>query len=469
MRRYGAAGASNDYIDMNILKKIWGVIMDFFTLKKLALDKNSGSIISASMEEHINLWGQILTGKAPWNKEARCCGVIDGIAGAISDPVSEEMKVTSDNERLQESMDDLTSRATDIVAFMALCGGCVVRPVYANSQLKYELVRLGNYIPVSYDLDGTLTGAVITKEFEEKGKNYILVEKHNWDGRDHHVQLMLYDITGGGDYKQRSLESTEKTAGLTPEYTYENVDRPFLVEFRNRKTNNIDGSNIPVSIYAGRENLLEDADRQYKRLNWEQEAGEKIVFASHDLFRARQGEEGIRITPKLQKLLVKVSDAGTEEKIQEYSPALRTAEQVQAFQEILRRIEISCKLGKGTLSNLEDSRMTATQYQGGKKVLYTTVDSFESELEKKYRECAWIFAYLLSAYEKVPFDPEITVSYNDAARKDPDQMRSAALLELQNGIISKAEYRMRIFGETKEEAESKVPETAAPALGSFFG
>ena len=415
--------------------------MDFFTLKKLALDKNSGSIISASMEEHINLWGQILTGKAPWNKEARCCGVIDGIAGAISDPVSEEMSVTTDNERLQESMDDLTSRATDIVAFMALCGGCVVRPVYANSQLKYELVRLGNYIPVSYDLDGTLTGAVITKEFEEKGKNYVLVEKHNWDGHDHHVQLMLY----------------------------ENVDRPFLVEFRNRKTNNIDGSNIPVSIYAGRENLLEDADRQYKRLNWEQEAGEKIVFASHDLFRARQGEEGIRITPKLQKLLVKVSDAGTEEKIQEYSPALRTAEQVQAFQEILRRIEISCKLGKGTLSNLEDSRMTATQYQGGKKVLYTTVDSFESELEKKYRECAWIFAYLLSAYEKVPFDPEITVSYNDAARKDPDQMRSAALLELQNGIISKAEYRMRIFGETEEEAESKVPEPAAPALGSFFG
>jgi len=61
------------------------------------------------------------------------------------------------------------------------------------------------------------------------------------------------------------------------------------------------------------------------------------------------------------------------------------------------------------------------------------------------------------------------VSYNDAARKDPDQMRSAALLELQNGIISKAEYRMRIFGETQEEAESKVPETAAPALGSFFG
>jgi len=442
--------------------------MDFFTLKKLALGESKESIISAEMEEHINLWGEIISGKAYWNKDAKCCGVIDGIAGAISDPVSEEMSITSENKRLEETMQDLSSRATDIVQYMALCGSCVVRPVYAAGQLKYEIVRLGNYIPVSYDLDGTLTGAIITKQFEEKGKNYVLVEKHNWDGKNHHVELVLYNTDGSGDYKPCSLESTEKTTGLTPEYTYENVERPFLVEFRNRKTNNIDGSNIPVAIYSGRENLLEDADRQYCRMNWEQEAGEKKVFASSDLFRSRQGEEGVRITPALQKLLVKVSDAGADEKIQEYSPALRTAEQVAAFQEILRRIEISCKLGKGTLSNLEDARMTATQYQGGKKVLYTTVDSFESELEKKYRACAWIFAYLLTAYERVKFDPEITVSYNDAARKDPDQMRQAALLEVTNGIISKAEYRMRIFGETKEDAEARVPETP-PALEGYFG
>ena len=112
--------------------------------------------------------------------------------------------------------------------------------------------------------------------------------------------------------------------------------------------------------------------------------------------------------------------------------------------------------------------MTATQYQGGKKVLYTTVDAYESELETKYRHVAWIFAYLLSAYERIPFDPEIIVSYNDAARKDPDQMRLAALQELQNGIISKAEYRMRIFGEDEETATANVPQQQALDFGGMF-
>ena len=102
-------------------------------------------------------------------------------------------------------------------------------------------------------------------------------------------------------------------------------------------------------------------------------------------------------------------------------------------------------------------------------MLYTTVDAYESELEAKYRHVAWCFAYLLSAYERVPFNPEITVSYNDAARKDPDQMRLAAIQELNAGIISKAEYRMRIFGEPEEIAIEKVPAVDEPAFGSLFG
>lgn len=443
--------------------------MNLVDLKRLSILDVRESLISPEMEEHIYLWNRILAGKAPWNKEAPCSGVIDSIAGAIDDKVAEEMSVTAESEKLQVAMDELTAHASDIVQYMALCGGCVVRPVY-TSRLKFEILQLGNYIPTSYDLDGTLTGAILIKDFSENGKDYSLVEKHHFENRTETVKVLLYEKRGEA-YSQRPLTATAKTEELTEEYTWEKIDFPMIVEFRSRKTNNIDGSRVPVAIYSGRENLLEDADRQYLRINWEQEAGEKRVFASSDLFRERQGEDGkVTVTPALRKLLVRINDSGsTGDKIQEYSPTLRTNEQVAAFQEILRRIEICCKLGKGTISDLEDARMTATQYQGGKKVLYTTVDAYESELEAKYRHVAWIFAYLLSAYQNVPFDPEIIVSYNDAARKDPDQMRLAALQELAQGIISKAEYRMRIFGEDEETAAANVPAAEPLNLNSFFG
>ena len=443
--------------------------MDLIDLKRLSILDVQESLISHDMEEHIQLWNSILAGKAPWNKEAPCSGVIDSIAGVIDDNVAEEMSVTSENEQLRIAMDELTDRASDIVQYMVLCGGCVVRPVYTD-RLKYEILQLGNYIPTSYDMDGTLTGAVLIKDFSEKGKDYALVEKHAYIDRNEYVKVMLYEKRGE-KYEQRALDSTDKTSELTEEFVYENIDRPMIVEFRSKKSNNIDGSRVPVAIYSGRENLLKDADMQYMRINWEQEAGEMRVFASSDLFRQRQGENGVvNVTPALRKLLVRINDSGaTGDKIQEYSPNLRTGAQVAALQEILRRIEICCKLGKGTLSDLEDARMTATQYAGGKRVLYTTVDAYESELETKYRHVAWCFAYLLSAYERVPFNPEITVSYNDAARKDPDQMRLAALQELNAGIISKAEYRMRIFGEPEEIAIEKVPAVTEPAFGSLFG
>ncbi len=446
--------------------------MDLVDLRRLSILDVRESLISPEMEAHINLWNQILAGTAPWNKEAPCSGVIDSIAGAIDDNVAEEMSVFAESERLQEAMDDLTSHASDIVQYMCLCGGCVVRPVYAEGRLKFEILQLGNYIPTSYDIDGTLTGAILIKDFSESGRDFSLVEKHLYVNKTETVKVQLYEKKGER-HEQRGLAGTPKTATLTEEYVWTDLPRPMFVEFRSRKTNNIDGSRVPVAIYSGRENLLEDADRQYCRINWEQEAGEMRVFASADLFTSRQGQAGgkVSVTPALQKLLVKINDSGaTGDKIQEYSPTLRTAEQVNAFEAILRRIEICCKLGKGTISDLEDVRMTATQYAGGKKVLYTTVDAYESELEMKYRHVAWCFAYLLSAYEKVPFDDQIIVSYNDAARKDPDQQRLAALQELQNGIITKAEYRMRIFGEDEETAQAKVPVVEQqPLLGGLFG
>ena len=443
--------------------------MNLVDVKRLSVLDINESLISPEMENRIILWNQILEGSAPWNKEAPSSGVIDAIAGAISDPVAEEMKVTAESEELAEAMDDLTSHANDIVQYMVQTGACVVRPVYTG-RLMFEILQLGNYIPTSYDLDGTLTGAILIKDFSEHGRDYSLVEKHHFENRSEQVKIMLYEKKGD-TYTQRPLTATSKTEALTEEFKYTNIDQPMIVEFRTRKTNNIDGSRVPVALYSGRENLLQDADRQYMRINWEQEAGEMRVFASADLFRERQGEAGgkVTVTPALRKLLVRINDSGaTGDKIQEYSPNLRTNEQVSAFQEILRRIEICCKLGKGTLSDLEDTRMTATQYQGGKKVLYTTVDAYESEMETKYRHVAWIFAYLLSAYERIPFNPEITVSYNDAARKDPDQMRLAALQELNAGIISKAEYRVRIFGEDMETAEAKVPQKQELGIEGYF-
>lgn len=75
---------------------------------------------------------------------------------------------------------------------------------------------------------------------------------------------------------------------------------------------------------------------------------------------------------------------------------------------------------------------------------------------------------MISAFTNTAFNDEIKITYNDSARKDPDAIRQSAIIEKQNGIISAAEYRQRVFGEDEETANAKVPPTnQSGIIGGF--
>jgi len=434
-------------------------------------DLKISEILSDEMQRSINLWLSMSQGKAPWNADCPPSGVIPTIVGSISDPVSEEIIVESKNENLDAIMKKLDSRIPEIVHNMVTVGGCLIRPIFSDGKVTFEIIKLGYYIPTHYSLDGDLTGAVICKNIADGNKKYLLLEKHDFIKKTventvkgyHTVTLELYR-TDNGNLHKVPLTSCPKTMDLTEFYTWEDVEKPFIVEIRNPKANEIDYSSVPVSIYAGHENLIADCDRQYQEINIEQINGRSVVFADEDMFRERRDADGKRkkviLSEALHRLIVKINGNGlAEQKIQTHSPTLRTEQQIAAYQQILREIENVCRIGKGTLSNLQEQIQTATQYKGGKSVLYNTVDVFESEIENKYKDIAYIFAYMLSVYMGIPFDDEINVSYDESDRKDATMQRMEDLQEVSQGIMRKDEYRMKHYGENEEEAKLNLPET----------
>lgn len=419
---------------------------------------------STEMLEKIDLWNEMLQGKAQWNKESPSCGIIQCTIGELAKPVCEEIEITAKNEALEVPMQRLNECTHELVQNIVALGGSVVRPIYSDDKMQFEIIKLGNYIPTSYALDGTLTGCIITKKITDNKKEFLLIEKHKYENKAHTVESELYLIKGNSLTKV-SLEECPQTAGTTPSYTWQNVEKPFIVEIRNRLPNNVDYSDIPCALWQNTENLVRNADEEYNRLNWELESGTTRVFADEDLFKkkkrkiAGQEVEEVAIEPKMNKMFVKLNGNGIDaERITVFNPALRTAQHKEAFNEILRRCELAWNIGKGTLSDLQAVQQTATQYTGGKKTLYSMVDSIESELEEKYKHLAYVFAYMLNVFQNVPFNDEIEISYNDVSRKDPVEMKKTAMLELQNGVISPAEYRMMFFGEDEETAKANVPE-----------
>lgn len=444
-----------------MFEKVRAWFMNLFSLYKVEEITGVTSCVGATMKERIDLWADIFGHCATWNDQYPSCGVLESIYGAIANAVGEEIKISTDNETTLPVLEKLDRDAFALVAYMVGLGASICRPVFSNGRIQYEIIPLGNYLPTSYDFDGTMTGCIISRKIEEGKNNYLLCEVHKYENKVHYVETKLYRVKEGG-LSVIPLTSLSQTKGLTESYVWQGVDMPMVVEFRNKGVNKIDGTKVPTAMIAGAEKLIELADKQFYRINWEQEGGEMKVFADADLFRPVQGKDNKEVRADygkdLQRLFVKINgDVNQNQKLITHAPTLRTVDQSLALQEIFKRIEQSCNVGRGTISDLEQVQQTATQFTGGKKAFYSVVDTIESELEEKYRACAYVFAYMASAYMGVKFDPEIKVEYNDMVRKDPAQMKQIAMQEKSAGLLNAWEYRAQFYGETEEEAKANVP------------
>lgn len=451
-------------------------ILNFFHTTTVEQVTGIKTNITSEMYRHIELWGNMMTGHAPWNKEAPACGILPQIAGRLNYFVKREIGLDVKNEALEKPLGHLNKNVGRIVEYIALVGGALLRPIYAQGKLQYEIIPLGNYLPTHYDFDGTLTGAIILKQINNDKKIFLLCESHNYENNSHTVKIKLYE-NSDGNLRETSLASCPMTADLTPEYTWQDCGRPMIAEFRSSTTNKIDGSNVPVALIDGAVELIEKADRQFARMDWEQDAGEKRVFADRDMFvkkLKRNGEtDEIVMSDKLNKLLVKIDGAGIEptDKIHEYSPELRTEAQEKYLQAIFKRIEQTTNLGKGTISDAEQIQQTATQYTGGRQELYAIVDDIEDEIAAKYDDVAQIFAYMARAYEikgapRSDADELYIIKWNDdQTRKDITQAKQMAMQEINTGVLNKWEYRRDFFGEDEATAKANVPpiEYAAPS------
>ena len=455
-------------------------LLNYFHTTKLEEITGIDANISAEMYRRISLWADMMRGKAPWNKEAPACGILPQIAGRLNYFVKREITLDVKNEALEKPLKHLNKNIGRVVEYITLLGGGLLRPIFAAHKLQYEIIPLGNYLPTQYDFDGTLNGAIILKTISEKKRNFILCEIHNYDGVNHNVKSKLYEETDG-TLRAVPLTACTQTAEITPEYTWANCGRPMIIEFRSNVTNKIDGSSVPVALIDAAVDLIKRADEQFNRMDWEQEAGEKRVFADRDMFTKRKLKNGdtdeVVLGNTLNKLLVKIDGDGSADgsKIHEYSPELRTEAQEKYLQAIYKRIEQTINIGKGTVSDAEQLQQTATQYTGGRQELYAIVDDIEDEIAAKYADAAEVFAYMAEAYQiagapetKHKTDELYTIKWNDdQTRKDIVQSKQIAMQEISSGVLNKWEYRRNFYGEDEATAKANVP--PEPMAAEPFG
>lgn len=444
---------------MNIFTQIMEAVKRLFS--KEIRDKVGVDIaVSRTMAEKIKLWSDCYENKAEWlTDKYRGRHLPSAIAKEMARLVTLEFKseLTGGKraEYLSETYNKLIADAPLYTEYACAKGGVMLKPYLSGGYISSAYVQADSFFPTAFDGSGNITGCIFAERKTVGKKFYTRLETHNYGKELYTVKNAAY-LSGSADMlgRQVSLTAIHEWAELMEEVKLTNFSRPLFCYFKMPGANQFDScSPLGVSVFANAVDAIRDADEQYARLLWEFEGSELAVNV--DVTALDVSEKGV---PKHNKRLYRGFDS--ENLYEVFSPAIRDQSLLNGLNDILRNVEHLSGLAFGTLSKIDDTEKTATEVKSSRQRSYCTVSAIQKALRKSLEEYLVCLENLCDFYKLAPKDKiEQSFEFDDSLITDSETDQRIWLQEVAAGIMSPAEYRMRRYGETEQQALAALPKT----------
>jgi A118 family predicted phage portal protein len=454
------------------IKGVWQKMIGKNTIKK-AMQVDIA--ISTPMAEAIQLWAKLYENKAPWlSKDVKSLNLPAAIAGEIARSTTIEMQVTIEGSARADYLaaqfeKTVMDKIRAEIEYGAAKGGMVFKPYISHNGLAVDFIQADQFFPVSFDTNGNLTSCIFVDQ-RKKGDNYYTrLEYHEMIESGCVIRNLAFRSTSSDMLgSQVSLGSVEEWGELEPEATITNIDKPLFAYFRYPLANNVDTSSpLGVSCYARAVDLIKDADIQWSNLLWEFESGQRALYV--DVLAFGKDIDG---KPKLpNKRLHRTLETGSAEGdlYEEWSPDLRETSILSGLDAILKKIEFSCGLAYGTLSDPNVEAKTATEIKTSKQRTYATLVDTQKALQDSLEHLLYAMNVWATLGSLAPGGIyEITFEFDDSVVVDRTAQFQQDLQLVSAGLMGKVEFRMRNFKETEEIAKTKISEIQTEQPSSFF-
>ncbi len=461
---------------MKILDFIGGIINKMLRKEKIQYVINMTPGVSNKMRESIELWQSMYENKSPWiSNNVKSLNLAPLIASEKARMATIEMqvKITGDSARaefIKESFQEVLNSIRKQIEYGLALGGLAIKPYIVNGpdgyKIEYSYVKADSFYPLAFSSDGELTSAAFIDRVFIGDKVYSKVEVHEVIGNTCKVvnkvfmskNFLASDELG----KEVPLTDVQEWAYLQPEITIENVDTVLFAYFKNPEANTIDiSSPLGASCFSRAAELIKHADRVYSSLLWEFKGGELAIDVDRtavNTFTGANVAENLILPETEDRLFRRNLDLGSDDMYNVFSPALRDDNFINGLNNILQHIEDVTSLARGTISeiNTREAR-TATELVILKQRPFSANVDIQKELEKVFKQLFDIIDIYCDLYDIVP-SGEYAVAYkwDDSIIVNKDLERQTDLIDIQNGLISRVEYRMKWYGETKEQAEESI-------------
>ena len=429
----------------------------------------------------------IYNGKRKVNQKRFTMNMAKEISEDWSDILwSEKCKISMADEKSQEQFDDLIETLdlyTLINQSIEKSGGLgtesAVVSVYdiienedgmtldvSNAKTRVDLVDVDWIFPLSWTNKEITECAFGSVEYI-KGKKHIVLSVHLLnDAGNYVIKNHLFSEINGNLTEIKEVDNTINEFDTKSNIKWFSIFKPLL-------TNNL-FSNSPFGIphYANAIDNLKAVDISFDALKNEIQDGRKRIFVRADMFNYDDGQQKLVFDPNDTTVYQLPSGATKDDLIQSDNETMRTGQQIETLNTNLNILGSKVGFGENHYHYDGTNLSTATAVVSSNSKLFRRKKKLEVGYESAIYDLVKAVCYASSQFGQYNINTDdMVIQFDDSIIEDKEAESNRAMREVQQGLKSKIEYRMQIFGETQEIAEQKIKEIqeSNPSVSDLIG
>lgn len=320
----------------------------------------------------------------------------------------------------------------------------------SKSKVKVKFVNATKIVPITFEDEEITECAFINVN---SGKTYISIHIKNDKGN-----YEIHNITCQGDGNNLSFVEDEDHTVFDTQSPL-----PWFAIIKPNVSNNIDiNSPLGVSIFANAMDNLKEIDLVFDSYANEFILGKKRIFvnAKDWVVDPRTGEEkDVFDSNDVVIYTLPESDDG-KQIINDSTQELRVEAHITALQNQLNLFGYKCGLGTEHYKFDNGGIATATQVVSVNSEMFRNIKKQEIIIEDVLITLVKAMLYAINTFtaETVQTEAEITIKFDDSIIVDEASERSQDLIDVNNGIMNKYEYRMKWYNEDEATARKNIDE-----------
>lgn len=384
---------------------------------------------------------------------------------------SEKCKISLKDETNQNQFEDLLNKLDlNVVVNQAIeksgaLGTCAtVTSVYDlildennaildtdEAKTRIDLVDVKWIYPLSWNNKEITECAFGSVEYIS-GQKYVVLSVHKKaDDDNYHIYNHLFKEENGNLSEILGINGTVSDFNTGSDVKWFSIFRPLL-------TNNLFNNNpFGIPHYANAIDNLKAVDISFDALKNEIEDGRRRTFVRSDMLTYEDGTEKKVFKKNEKSLYVLPKGATKDDLIQSDSDDLRTDKQIETLNTNLNILGSKVGFGENHYHYDGTNLSTATAVVSSNSKMFRRKKKLEIGYESSIYDLVKAICYASSEFGQYSIDTEdMVITFDDSIIEDKESESNRAMREQSAGLISKVEYRMKIFGETKEIAEENI-------------